>query len=81
MKSESKLVQVQDKLLLETFRSNDYNKTRTAKALGCGLRTAQRRLTELGVPYSDVSVRYSDAKPEIVKCVDKLLKSMPDFQV
>jgi transcriptional regulator with PAS, ATPase and Fis domain len=41
-----KLSEIEKSVILQTLRQQDYNRTKTAKALGIGIRTLQRKLKQ-----------------------------------
>jgi DNA-binding NtrC family response regulator len=42
--------EIEQEVILQTLKSLDYNRTRTAKQLGIGIRTLQRKLKKYGKP-------------------------------
>lgn len=82
MRTDSKLVHVTDRFMLEAFRAHDYNKVRTAKYLDCGLRTVQRNLKRLGIPESNCRITWDEtAREPIAKAVEEVLQSLPKIKI
>jgi DNA-binding NtrC family response regulator len=62
---QAKLEDVERFLILATLRRTRYNRTKTARLLGIGIRTLQRKLKQ----YGEVEASAQSATPAVVMAV------------
>lgn len=51
------LAEVEKEHILFALKQNDFNRVRTAKAIGCGVRTVQRKLRSYGLENIGLETR------------------------
>lgn len=54
----TKLKEIERVVILETLKSQNFNRTHAARVLGIGIRTLQRKLKKYGVP--DIGLKMDD---------------------
>ena len=56
-----KLKDIEKVVILETLKSQNFNRTHAARVLGIGIRTLQRKLKKYGVP--NIGLKASELEP------------------